>query len=290
MTTARDALSSGVVNGQLYAIGGSAPVVGYVTTVEAFDPASDSWTTRAPMGTAIATHTSNAVGDSIYVMGGHHFSLNISLDTVEAYNPIGNAWTAKASMPTAKEGHTSAVVNDKIYAIGGRNSGGFLSTVEEFDPSTNMWTPKASMPTPRAELSSAAINGVIYVFGGHSGSVALDDVDSFDPLSNQWASRAAMPIARFRHTSTALNGRVYVFGGYNDSATEFLTIVHEYDPITDTWTNCGSAAPGNSCADMPTGRIYPASSELNGQIFVMGGSNNSDPPKLSANEVYTPPP
>ncbi len=49
MPTERARLGIGVVNGILYAVGGSSG--GAVNTVEAYDPATDRWTTKSPMPT-----------------------------------------------------------------------------------------------------------------------------------------------------------------------------------------------------------------------------------------------
>ncbi|MFX0198059.1 MAG: DUF1668 domain-containing protein, partial [Candidatus Hodarchaeota archaeon] len=52
MPTPRFALSTSVVDGIIYAIGGAGDVnLPYYVTVEAYDPATDAWTTKAPMPT-----------------------------------------------------------------------------------------------------------------------------------------------------------------------------------------------------------------------------------------------
>src|SRR5690349_5940737 len=48
MPTAREGLAVGVVNGIVYAIGGSGSA-GNLTKVEAYNPGSNTWTTRAPL-------------------------------------------------------------------------------------------------------------------------------------------------------------------------------------------------------------------------------------------------
>src|ERR1700738_2686760 len=51
MPTARQRLAAGFVNATLYAVGGIDADVA-LNTVEAYDPATDTWTTKAPMPTA----------------------------------------------------------------------------------------------------------------------------------------------------------------------------------------------------------------------------------------------
>src|SRR5579863_2703346 len=47
LPAATDSLAAGVVNGILYAVGGSNGAVMF-NAVEAYDPSTDSWTTKAP--------------------------------------------------------------------------------------------------------------------------------------------------------------------------------------------------------------------------------------------------
>ena len=53
MPTARWQPTVGVVNGVLYAVGGT-NTTGLLSTVEAYDPATNTWTTKAAMPTARA--------------------------------------------------------------------------------------------------------------------------------------------------------------------------------------------------------------------------------------------
>jgi len=71
------------VNGILYAVGGYDLHTAYPTaTVEAFDPAMNSWTARGPMPTPRALFGVGVVNGIVYVVGGGG-----GLTTVEAYDP-----------------------------------------------------------------------------------------------------------------------------------------------------------------------------------------------------------
>ena len=99
---------------------------------EAYDPATNTWTTKAPMPTPRYDVTAGVVSGIIYVIGGTD-SGNV-LSTVEAYDPARNIWIGKAPMPTARGSHTSTVVNGIIYTIGGFNGNSSLTAVEAFTP------------------------------------------------------------------------------------------------------------------------------------------------------------
>ena len=81
---ARNRLVAVVVNGKIYAIGGSA---GHrdrlVSAVEAYDPATDTWTRKADMPTARTYFSASVVNGKIYAIGGRARVLS---STVEAYD------------------------------------------------------------------------------------------------------------------------------------------------------------------------------------------------------------
>ena len=262
MPTARIDLSTSVVNGIIYAIGGEGTrittagveVTDNLSTVEAYDPTTDMWTTKADMPTRRQELSTSAVNGIIYAIGGW-FSSNRS--TVEAYDPVTDTWTKKADMPTARSGLSTGVVNGIVYAIGGWvSSSTFTSAVEAYDPATNTWTKKADMPTPRGYFSISAVNGIIYAIGGWDGSFR-GEVEAYDPMTDTWTKKADMPRQNLGMSSCALNGLIYVIGGWGPVAT-----VNVYDPLTNTWT---------SRPDMTTRRAWTSSSMVNGKIYTIGG-------------------
>jgi N-acetylneuraminic acid mutarotase len=89
--------------------------------VDAYDPASDTWTTRAPM-TGLRSEMSGVVlGNRLHVVGGYQGLVEFptELPVLEAYNPATNRWMKLASLPTGHAGGSAAVANGKlIYASG----------------------------------------------------------------------------------------------------------------------------------------------------------------------------
>src|SRR5207249_3221972 len=103
-----------VANGVLYAVGGAIrpPEPGIaVATVEAYDPVTDTWTSKAAMPTPREAAAGGVVNDIIYVAGGLGVSTSSGsfLSTVEAYEPIANAWTTMAPMPAAQDDVTGTL-------------------------------------------------------------------------------------------------------------------------------------------------------------------------------------
>jgi len=143
MPTARTGLSTSVVDGKIYAVGGSKLDWQGVPTVEVYDPATDTWEQKKEMPTARTGLSTSVVDGKIYAVGGSWLS------TVEVYDPTTDAWTRALDMPTPRVFLSTGVVDGKIYAIGGQG-GGPLSIVEEFDTGFR----KSKSVNPAGKLST----------------------------------------------------------------------------------------------------------------------------------------
>lgn len=115
MPTARFGLAAGVLNGQLYALGGVAaecppgPVcsAGPLRTVEAYDPSFNTWSSKPDMLTGREGLAAAVAGGVLYAIGGNTAEGIVS--TVEAYD--GSLWGPRAPMSTARRGLGAGVVN-----------------------------------------------------------------------------------------------------------------------------------------------------------------------------------
>ncbi len=287
MPTARVGAYTGVVDGIMYIIGGGDVFGGpAISTVEAYNPQTDTWTTKAPLPTPRIYHATGTVNGKIYVIGG---SSLWALDapgrtTVEEYDPQTDTWTQKADMPGPRVDHVASVVDGKIYVIGGALTIGIaaLSTVEVYDPATDTWTTAAPMPTPRLHLASSTVDGMIYVIGGSNPDWPdpVSTVEAYDPQTDTWTTKASIPVPKTGIWSATLDGKVYVVSGRGKGGSAFgdalLPTVDVYDPQTDTWT---------TVADIPTARTLHAVEAVGGEIYAIGGIHREVSASL---EAYTP--
>jgi len=85
MPTPRWSLSASVVNGKIYAIGGLT-VNAALSTVEEYDPVTDTWTKKANMPTPRGDLCTAVVDNKIYAIGGVVLPVVNKLSTVEEYN------------------------------------------------------------------------------------------------------------------------------------------------------------------------------------------------------------
>ena len=228
MPTSRSYLQvAGAGNGKLYVFGGSGDdAQGRFThfrTVEEYDPATDDWTTKAPMPAMLYDGAAAAANGKIYCVGSG------GTTTLGEYDPASDTWTVKAPMPTKRSGFGLAVAgNGKLYAVGGSSdvSDG-LTTVEEYDPVTDRWTTKAPMPTRRQRLGLAVANGgKLYAAGG---TPMTRTVEEYDPAADSWTTKAPM-LANRAGLGLAMggNGRLYAIGGEDTAALS--SSVEEFMP------------------------------------------------------------
>lgn len=264
-------------DGLIYVMGGFAGGAA-LTTVEAYNPLTDTWTAKAAMpqvtrGAAVA----KAPNGIIYVMSG---SVPPKLTTVQAYNTTSNTWTTKTAIPTAVWMAGAATGNDgKIYVIGGEPttypSPIAVNKTQIYEPATDLWTSGADMPTARQQLGVVkGADGLIYAMGGYNGS-ALSVVEAYDPSTNTWTTKASMPTPKLEFgVSLGPDNKIYVMGGgtnYFNNIGPFFNTVEIYDPKTDTWT-----IPGWSESAMPTARKEQGvTTSTNGRIYAIGGANGA---------------
>ena len=243
LPTHRYDVAAGSVNGIIYAVGGwGFPNPGpccYMNLLEAYDPSSDSWTTKAPLPIARTGMSVGVVNGILYVVGGLTPAVGEGggLESrVDAYDPSTNSWTAKAPMSVARNGVGIADVNGVLYVIGGVNFSGALDLVEAYDPAANTWTTKAPMPTARYGLALGVVNGIIYAVGGRGGPSweYLTTVEAYDPATDSWTTKPSMSLPRYFLNVAGIGDHLYaVGGGVTSDSTGFDTVyrlVEEFTP------------------------------------------------------------
>ncbi|HNS50556.1 MAG TPA: hypothetical protein PKO09_05170 [Anaerolineae bacterium] len=257
MPTGRERFAMAGLSGVVYAMGGwweQAPVL----SVAAYDPATDTWSSRASMPGAQHYSSAAAVADGkIYAMGGCCPTWD-----VVAYDPATDTWATRTHMPGPIQNLAAAEAGGIIYTVGGLAFDVVLEYVFAYDPVADSWSQAPSMSTARHSLAAAAVGGLIYAIGGlDEGGASLDLVEAYDPSAGTWASRAPMPARLYNHAAAVLDGKIYVLGGIDQGMPASSVLI--YDPATDAWT---------SRPNMPTRRTQPAAAVAGDVIYVVAGT------------------
>ena len=161
MPTPRSGCAVVACENKIYAIGGQIAIgtTDDLTNVtEVYDPATDTWSQKAPFPILRYGFSANVVEGRIYLIGG---SPNGTLNQV--YDPATDSWTTKAPIPTAAYVSASAVLDNKIYVIS--------NLTQIYNPKTDTWSFGVPIPTNVTQAAAGATTGVaapkaIYVIGG----------------------------------------------------------------------------------------------------------------------------
>ena len=184
-----------------------------------YNPATDSWETKAPMPTARAQLQANMVNGEIYFISGTLPDGSIS-NATEVYNPLNDSWSTAASIPTPVGLYASAVVDNKIYLVGGGKSGPAIIDLNQiYDPETNKWTFGAPLPSSILLAAAGATTGELaparlYVIGGTTdGTSPVNTTYIYDPQANSWSLGSPMLTARGALSVAVVNDTLYALGG-----------------------------------------------------------------------------
>jgi N-acetylneuraminic acid mutarotase len=179
--------ASAVVDGKIYAIGGGGGFSYFssgIGQVDIYDPKRDRWTTGADLPTPRLGAAVAAVGQYIYVMGGH-LQTQARTDLAQRYDTVADSWTTIANCLQPMGFASASVLDGYIYVSGGLEPSGSQATnrAYRYDPETDRWTRLADMMQSRLLAGGAAIDGRILVFGGRTvqEGPALTSVEEYTP-------------------------------------------------------------------------------------------------------------
>ena len=275
LPTERWGLATAVVDDKIYIIGGSsaedAGGPDGLSTVEEYDPKTNTWRQVADMPTPRYYPKAAVVNDMVYVFGGWYEERGVKLDypvRVEAYDPATDTWTRKKDMPVSRVHPAVGAVDGKIYIIGGSTGWGHgherrMDRVDIYDPATDTWETGPKMPTQRDAYLGGVVNNRIYVIGGYGlpGGRVLKAIEEYDPISRQWRKKKDMPDIRYSFRTVVVEDDIYVIGGI-DKLRQYLATVDVYHSQTETW----STIPA-----MPTPMYPQGAATVNSKIYVFGG-------------------
>ncbi len=268
MPSRRQEVSTAVLNGEIFVMGGLNASGQPVTTVEVYNPKTDTWRTAAPLPFANDHQASAVAGGVLYTFGGRS-------NRVLAYEPTKDTWYDVAPMQY-QHGNTPAVavVADWIYVAGGTGPGMVGNEFEVYDPGSNTWATLAPMNVPRNHTAGGNLADYFFVAGGRGNAQAGSAFEVYDPNLNEWIRLPDMPTARSGVTAGVVNYCLYVFGGEMPGVFREVEI---FDAYNMEWR---SATP------MPTPRHGIFASVIDNAIYIPGGATQQGVGASNVNEVF----
>lgn len=251
-----------VSSGVLYAVGNTSSG----STVEAYNPATNTWTQKASQGPMVAD-----VNGTLYAASGSESQVS-----VYKYSAATNAWSFVSTSP-GLGGYQMVAIGTELFFITryGRpvQSSPFTIGLHVYDTVAGTWTVEAGQfqgADENQEMTVAPLNGKLYFVGGkpYSFGQATPRLLEYDPATGAWAAKADAPVSIARGAATALNGRLYVVGGYSGiNAVTPKATTQVWDPSTNTWTQL---------ADMQAPRYGLGVAALGNELYAVDGTNGPD--------------
>jgi N-acetylneuraminic acid mutarotase len=266
-----------VLDGRLYVAGGfGQPRGSQSRAFEAFDPATDKWTTLAPLPEARDHAALTPLGGRLFLSGGNGPSLAPRAG-LWIYDPAADRWSAAPPMPGRRSAHAAVAVDGRLYVLGGVIADHpQQAPTWRYDPANGTWDESlAPPPTYREHVAAVALDdGTIVLIGGRAAG-DLAAVERYDPRTNAWTSMPALPTPRGGLTAAVLDGAIHVTGG---EGIDPVRIVAEHDVLAPGATGWALAPP------LPAGRHGLASGVIDGRWYVAAGGLHPD---LAVSDVLT---
>jgi hypothetical protein len=192
-----------VVGNIIYLLGGGSNE----TLNQAYDPATDSWTMKNPLPSALglnpppnalSTLVSGSVDNKIYAMSISFSSQNW------VYHPSIDGWSTVESAPLnflegsnwwsqAAGATTGAMAAKRIYVFFARYPYSTLLPTLAYIPSINTWVTAAAVPTYRQNFGVAVVNDILYAIGGRTYNYPLPG-DNYFTVTEQAVNEQYVPI------------------------------------------------------------------------------------------------
>jgi len=230
MNHERRAFGIAVLDGKIYAIGGS-PDSLEGSFNERYDPKTDRWTTLTAMPTERCSHAVVACQGKIYCIGGSvpYFGpvfVSQGTDVVEVYDPINDAWSTKAPLPIKTGALSACVVNNQIFVIN------YDSTMYMYNPSTDKWSNKTSIPINTKNLTVRVMNNQIFAICSGETAWAMF---MYNPATDTWIKKADPYVLHGIFEFIVVDNKIMICDRpmHVDNLTLSFRI---YDTMTDKWS------------------------------------------------------
>jgi len=227
------------VGGVIYLFGGRTLADDVITAVDAYDTATDTWTSPCSWDAAGSDNTAFTDGAKIWLAGGWAADYSSPISQVLEFDPATCEFVTKASLPTPRGDVSSITVGNRHFVMGGFTDGNFCEgskVVESYTPASNSWTSHDDLTLGRADMAVGQIDGHVFAIAGEtvndkcSRSIPVPDVERLDAgdggggggggggstsagYNGDWIIEQNVPSDRFRFVAASFGTSIFLFGG-----------------------------------------------------------------------------
>ena len=214
-------------DGKLVYVLGGANGTADLATVEAYDPAADTWTPLPELPGRRSDFGVAFTDGRLVVVGG--MSGGQVINSVVAMDLVTQSWNGLPDLKTARHGMAVASVGKTVYAIGGSTGVGddqitasaeALKLAPRKPQPASQWRSLPDAPTARLMMAWTVLNDEIWIAGGMSHGEALQTVESYNPQTGAWENHPPLPIPLHHATATTYDGEMVVIGGASDNLAD----------------------------------------------------------------------
>ncbi|KAK6467771.1 kelch-like protein 33 isoform X1 [Huso huso] len=211
-------------------------------------------------------HAVAVLNNQLYIFGGSwYYGERDILKSVVRYHPSHDSWEHLPDMNESRNYFAVVCVGGAMYAMGGNvDNTHILDSVECYTPGDNTWRFVHPLHMALYSHATAVWDGEIYISGGYDiNNISLKSVSRYHPLQG-CTPLAPMCNDRGGHVMEAIGSCLYVAGGLKQLCVGYSDqyLCESYDPLKDTWT---------PITNLPEAHVTPASTVLDGQIYILGG-------------------
>lgn len=278
MGTGRFAHTATVLrSGEVVVAGGWGPAglpAGGVTSVERYDPITESWTDLPALSTRRTEHSATLLADGRLLMMGGSPDPGPVEPVGEVYDPATNAWTSTGSTVVPRYRHGAALLpsNHVVIAGGDEWYPAIPDVALRFDPVSLVWAPLGAPLITHHQYGTLTMlpSGKLLLAGGFdpsagTGGTTNATCEVLSVTDGRWTYGGSFTVMQQGSSTQVLpSGRVLLAG--TDQAFRSAEV---YDPATNQ-----SSATG----PMTIPRPAPALALLrSGKVLAAGGPQQTGP-------------
>ena len=260
MTTPRHFGATVTLDDRIYTIGGLEAAVPTGTVVEVYDPAADTWSSRASLPEGRFNLPAAVFDGIIYTFGGADIDGHVT-DTIYAYDPASDSWSLAGHLPDPVAGMSAVTYGDRIYLFGGSHSSqmfvpkeNYFDAAYAYDPVTGTFEHLPPMLVARNMAHAAVIDDEIFVIGGMK-SPGATACQRYNIPTRTWTIQAEMPVPRGGSVGVTFvfgnTTAIFMIGGanrvdmsvYNVQRNEWVQTYSFGVPRNMTFTSIAAASP-----------------------------------------------
>jgi hypothetical protein len=219
------------LRGKLYAVGGDTGSDSPISACEAYDIASNAWSSIASLPTRVSDYSAVSWRDSVLFLMGGRIAMDTATNRVWIYSPSSDTWIAGDTMLAPCYGGDACVIGDTICIAGDYyfDDSMRIGAIDPSNPAHIVWSWGPQLPSPRPEGPTVALRSRVFWFGG---SIGTDKGYVYNPRSREISPLPDYPKVVDDGCGVAREstGELYGLGGDQSNGIEFCDYYKMYAP------------------------------------------------------------